>query len=471
MKRTFNIGMAILLCFLTGCGAYLMPRWLVDLDNMKYQSTSFAAADSRSLYRVSRSYGGTIDSGIIDSETIDVEQFDLQGARIQSYSIAYPYSYFDVRDLVRAPGNAFYLPVEDFDEVLFSDPDTGTSWVGVKSDLPADRIPYIRDGQVNAEGELIFIGWTRTVVGDADPVWEWGVGRIGSDGHLKSYNVLPDVGNIFTLYKNDHGGFDAVGSLPRQDDGVVPRAFLEFDAQGNLVQRTDQLSSLAIFGYARHRWIGEQDGKMGMFDNTGKRLNQVDFQQSFGLQTIDVKNGFYTLGTFNGVAVGDLLFGGAPRICFHDESYVRQWCETLNELSSYLISGAQHSVDEDGRLLLSFELETRKLTSVGVDIQSFMKGVYGDLEVRGEQRHELRHVLFSSEGKRVLQAQAEPYFHRGAASLCFLEICVAKEEIHPGFGGFSDTVLLPGGRIYSFASYWNGRPASDRKGQLLYWGP
>ncbi|HVL00290.1 MAG TPA: hypothetical protein VM553_10785 [Dongiaceae bacterium] len=438
-----------------------MPRWIMDLGGWKFQSVAFAAEDNESLFRAYSSGG----------ETVEIEQFDLQGALIQTYSIPYPFSFFSMSDVVQAPGNAFYLPVEDFDRVLYSDPDSQTSWVGVTTDLPAEQIPSIRHGLVNDEGDLVFIGMMQREAG-SDPLREWGVGRIGRDGHLKSFNIVAGTLDVFTLYKNDKGGFDAIGLLPMQEDGLRPQVFLEFDVHGDLVRRTESRSNVQIFGYAKHRWLGQADGVMGVFDNKGERLHQVDFQQAGGFQTIDVESGFYTLGTSGGTEFDGIFFGGAPVVCFHNAQYVRQWCNTLQELSSYLFSNIQLHVDATGRLLLSFGLERSRLISAGVDIQSFLNGVYGDLEIRGEERRELQHFVFDTKGKRVLQARAEPYFHQGAASICFLDLCVAKEKVHPGFGGFSDSLLLPGGRIYSFASFWNGEPGGDSyQEQLLYWGP
>lgn len=465
------IVMGLLLVAMVGCGKYLLPSWVVEIGNHRWGSFAFASQDNSALILVNKPY---------DQAVVTVETFDQQGGLINTYSFPFShYSFNYITGMVRATGNAFYVVDSALQTIVYSDPDTQESWVGVQGDFTDNQTPIIRDALTNDDGDLVLLMQVRTEVEDADLLWPWAIGVVSNDGHLRSFRFLEDFDYISDFHKNDQGGFDAVARLPRPSDGSTPSVsvFLEFDMQGELVQSTERNAAFSAIGYVQSRWLGVQDGETGVFDSTGARLLNADFGGESGLMFLDAPDGFYTFGYINSEyeVQDDSLYitWRTPKVCFYGPTFARQWCKTLTDFRSSDYDDDLVQVGEDGRLLLSRKSESVKLSGGELEIKAFMDKVEGNFNIKGEDSRRLKHLLIDTKGRAVLQAQADPYYHRGTAYFCYIfSICISKDEVHPGFGGNHKTVLLPGRGIYSFVNHWNGEAGNEgHKGQLLYWGP
>lgn len=452
---------AALTFLLLACGiTWLLPDWEQDLGTNNFRNFLYTGQDGQSLFNIGLR---------INENEITVEHLDLNGNLLDKQTLVPPIMPGTGGVLVRGLEDDFYLYADNLgagsNQVLYVDPASANGPVALQTSLPANQTVRVAGSdisaaRINSAGKLLFSGFLVT---DPNTDAESSViitGLMNQQGQLEKQLSFPDLTNIDALHPLNNGHFQLVA---RTNQSPATTAFIELDDNLNLVQRHDRPIRI-------HYIVPSTDGNtlLMAYNTKASRLSLTGEELQSGpladyvTHIYPTSDGFFTFHISNYTT------------CFYNLNLQQQWCSKLDFIKDdfRLVRGVQ--VTAENELLVSIDSGYLAVTGGKLRSEIDPAAIEAGFSIIGEQRYDMRHILYSATGKRVAHAKAQTFKQRGRIYLCgVFDLCTEPEAVQPGVCryGHQDTLTLPGRRVYTMIDHCDQFPDPAITRQLLHWQP
>lgn len=444
--------------FLLACGVtWLLPSWERDLGNDNFRNFLYPARDGQSLF--------SIGVRFYESE-LTLEHLDLNGNLLDQQTLVPPVMPGTGGELVRGQGDDFYLYADNLgngsSHVLYMDPTSGAAPVALQTNLPADQTLRVAGrgyaaARINSAGKLVFTGFLDTATESGVIV----TGLVNQQGLLEKLQTYSDLAHVNALHPLKNGHFLLVARI--NQDTTPATAFIELDDTLNLVQRHDRAMRVEYAAPSAdgNQLIATDSIKAYLLSPTGEQLKSGNLT-SYVANIYPAGTGFFTFSVVN------------DETCFYNLALQQQWCSKLDFIKADYSLVRKVQVTPENELLISLNTDYLAITGGKLRSEIDPAAIEAGFSIIGEQRYETLHVLYSTAGKRVAQAKAQPFKQSGRLYQCgFFDLCTEPEVVQPGVChfGHEDTVTLPGRRVYTVIEHCDRKPDSDITRKLLHWKP
>lgn len=475
-KSTYLV--ASLLVLLAGCAA-IIPTWIIDTTDASGTRTVLFGSQSTNTIFYKFTYP-SVRSDTIKEATLTT--INIEGETQNSITIPFlTTSYSAAYKALQLSNSSSFLVDDDLRELIYVDPEEGTSWNGTNIEFPvaAERLTTYSP-MITAQDELMLRGIVERS-SEEGLIRTPYIGLISSEGEFlyfeefseaKHVSILPllDSKNYLLVVNYKDEIADELGHksyMEKRSEELATIAEFQFD-QSSRVYRASETKLLADIRNERG------SSSYGVFDYNGNKLSdwsRLDFE-GYPYESPLIGDGFYYDVRVVEDEVGAVLFDlptyldvEVVKVCQYDFDFNENWCQQSERAGYADIENAQ--ILEDGVVAFTYSTEGIHLSNVNVGIIPDELTFLADLSIDGTVKHQLQHMIYASDGRLSKEAKEDAYSYSGELGFgLFTFFTVEQERFNPGVIQGLDSHFFSNQAIVSSSIFSDG---DDRTPRLTFW--